>query len=96
MPETTLQLAEPADEADWRALVEQGLKGAAWSRLDGKTADGIALEPLYREPDIHTATDISGMPGAAPFVRGAARGAGVRRPRPDGFGLRAEGPRAIS
>jgi len=74
MPETTLQLGEAADEADWRALVEQGLKGAAWSRLVGKTADGIALEPLYREPDIHTATDISGMPGAAPFVRGAASG----------------------
>lgn len=74
MSETTLQLGEAADEADWRALVEQGLKGAAWSRLVGKTADGIPLEPLYREPDIHTATDISGMPGAAPFVRGAAQG----------------------
>ena len=74
MSETTLQLGETADEADWRALVEQGLKGAPWSRLVGKTADGIPLEPLYREPDIHTATDISGMPGAAPFVRGAARG----------------------
>jgi hypothetical protein len=33
MSETTLQLGEAADEADWRALVEQGLKGAAWSRL---------------------------------------------------------------
>ncbi|MEZ5972513.1 MAG: methylmalonyl-CoA mutase family protein [Hyphomonadaceae bacterium] len=73
MSETTLQLGETADEADWRALVERGLKGAAWSRLVGKTADGIPLEPLYREPDIHTATDISGMPGAAPFVRGASK-----------------------
>jgi|CXWL01.1.fsa_nt_gi methylmalonyl-CoA mutase len=73
MSESTLQLGEAADEADWRALVEQGLKGASWERLVGKTADGIPLEPLYREPDIHTATDISGMPGAAPFVRGAAR-----------------------
>lgn len=73
MSETTLQLGEAADEADWRALVEQGLKGASWERLVGKTADGIALEPLYREPDIHTATDISGMPGAAPFVRGGAK-----------------------
>lgn len=71
----TLQLGEPADEADWRALVEQGLKGAPWSRLVGKTADGIALEPLYREPNIHTAEDVSGMPGAAPFVRGAGAGA---------------------
>ncbi|MCA8886868.1 MAG: methylmalonyl-CoA mutase, partial [Hyphomonadaceae bacterium] len=73
MSETTLQLGETADEADWRALVERGLKGAAWSRLVGKTADGIPLEPLYREPDIHTATDISGMPGAAPFVRGSGK-----------------------
>lgn len=71
----TLQLGEPADEADWRALVEQGLKGAAWSRLVGKTADGIPLEPLYREPNMHTAEDVSGMPGAAPFVRGARVGA---------------------
>ena len=79
MSETTLQLGETADEADWRALVEQGLKGAPWSRLVAKTSDGIPLEPLYREPDIHTATDISGMPGAAPFVRGAARGGWLMR-----------------
>src|SRR5690606_8702173 len=73
MSETTRQLGEAAHEADWRALVEQGLKGASWERLVGKTADGIPLEPLYRESDIHTATDISGMPGAAPFVRGAGK-----------------------
>jgi len=72
-------LGEPADEADWRALVEQGLKGAQWARLAGKTADGIAIEPLYREPNIHTATDIWGMPGAAPFVRGARAGAWLIR-----------------
>jgi len=79
MTETTLHLGEPADEADWRALVEQGLKGAAWERLVGKTGDGIAIAPLYREPDIHTASDISGMPGAAPFVRGARQGAWLIR-----------------
>jgi methylmalonyl-CoA mutase len=73
MADESLHLGEDADEADWRALVEQGLKGAAWERLVGKTADGIAIEPLYREPDMHTAEDVSGMPGAAPFVRGAAR-----------------------
>lgn len=71
----TLHLGEPADEADWRALVEQGLKGAPWSRLVDKTADGIPLGPLYREPNMHTAEDVSGMPGAAPFVRGAGAGA---------------------
>jgi len=73
MSDTTLQLGEAADQADWRALVEQGLKSASWDRLVGKTADGIALEPLYREPDSNTATDLSGMPGAAPFVRGAGK-----------------------
>ena len=74
MSEPSLQLGEPADEADWRALVEQGLKGAQWQRLVGRTADGVDIAPLYREPDLHTATDISGMPGAAPFIRGARRG----------------------
>lgn len=74
MADKTLPLGEPADEADWRALVEQGLKGAQWERLVGHTADGIPIQPLYREPDFHTATDVSGMPGAAPFVRGAREG----------------------
>jgi methylmalonyl-CoA mutase len=69
---TSLQLGEGADEADWRALVEQGLKGAPWSRLVGKTGDGIEIAPLYREPDCHTAENASGFPGAAPFVRGRA------------------------
>jgi methylmalonyl-CoA mutase len=69
-----LHLGEPADEADWRALVEQGLRGAQWARLVGKTADGVPIQPLYREPDIRTAEDISGSPGAAPFIRGARQG----------------------
>ncbi|HEX8900226.1 methylmalonyl-CoA mutase family protein [Vitreimonas sp.] len=74
-----LHLGEPADEAAWRALVEQGLKGAKWDRLVGKTSDGIALEPLYRETDVATARDASGFPGAAPFVRGARQGAWLIR-----------------
>lgn len=65
-------LGEPANEADWRAQVDKGLKGAGWDKLTGKTSDGIELKPLYREPDIATATDVSGAPGAAPFIRGAA------------------------
>jgi methylmalonyl-CoA mutase len=68
-------LGEPADEADWRALVEQGLKGARWERLVGQAGDGIAIQPLYREPDLHTAADVSGFPGAAPYIRGERVGA---------------------
>ncbi|MGE0828162.1 MAG: methylmalonyl-CoA mutase family protein [Hyphomonadaceae bacterium] len=62
----------PPDEAAWRKLAEKSLKGAPWERLVGKTADGAALKPLYREADFATANDPSGFPGGAPFVRGAA------------------------
>lgn len=79
MTKTTLQLGEPADESSWRALVERGLKGAQWARLVGASGDGIPIQPLYREPDIHTADDVSGFPGAAPFVRGARDGAWLIR-----------------
>ncbi len=37
----------PADEAAWRALVEEALKGAPFASLRSKTNDGIAIEPLY-------------------------------------------------
>src|SRR5680860_1341563 len=37
----------PADEAAWRALVEEALKGAPFASLKSKTNDGIAIEPLY-------------------------------------------------
>ncbi len=55
-----------ADEAAWLALVEKTLKGAPFERLVGKTADGIEIQPLYRAP-----SPKSGVPGAAPYWRGA-------------------------
>ncbi len=65
------------DETRWRALAEAALKGAPWDRLVARTADGVPVQPLYRETDIATAGDPSGAPGQAPFVRGghAARDA---------------------
>ncbi|HXG79566.1 MAG TPA: methylmalonyl-CoA mutase subunit beta [Methyloceanibacter sp.] len=36
-----------ADEAAWRALVEEALKGAPFSTLRSRTYDGIDIEPLY-------------------------------------------------
>jgi methylmalonyl-CoA mutase len=72
--ETALNLStgEGADESAWRAQVEKGLKGASWDKLTSNTGDGISLSALYRETEVATATDVSGLPGAAPFVRGAA------------------------
>ena len=58
-----------SDETTWRKLVDKVLKGAAADSLTRTTADEIQIRPLY------TATDASpgaGMPGAAPFVRGAS------------------------
>ena len=37
----------PADEAAWKALVEEALKGAPFASLRSKTYDGIDIEPLY-------------------------------------------------
>ncbi|MEX2166171.1 MAG: methylmalonyl-CoA mutase subunit beta [Methyloceanibacter sp.] len=37
----------PAAEAEWKALVEQALKGAPWASLTSRSHDGIAIEPLY-------------------------------------------------
>jgi methylmalonyl-CoA mutase len=53
-----------ADEAAWRALVDEALKGASFTTLKSKTYDGIDIEPLYaRAPE---ATHIAGRgPGAA-------------------------------
>jgi len=36
-----------ATHADWRKLVDAVLKGAPFSRLESKTADGLGIEPLY-------------------------------------------------
>lgn len=37
----------PADEAAWKALVEEALKGAPFASLGSKTYDGIGIAPLY-------------------------------------------------
>jgi methylmalonyl-CoA mutase len=71
---TGLKLGEPGDEKAWRRLVEAGLKGAPWEKLVREIASGIAIEPLYREADFPTAQDVSGFPGAAPFIRGVRTG----------------------
>jgi methylmalonyl-CoA mutase len=54
----------PADEAAWKALVEEALKGARFASLRSRSYDGIAIEPLYQR-----ARD------ASPIATGRAPGA---------------------
>lgn len=54
------------DLTAWRALVDKELAGAPFDRLVQRTAEGVAIEPLYTERP-----DDPPPPGAAPFVRGA-------------------------
>lgn len=58
----------PSNEAQWRALAEKALEGAPLSKLITKTEHGVPVQPLYRSTD--WAADASGLPGAAPFIRG--------------------------
>ena len=37
----------PATFEDWRKLVDGVLKGAPFERLQGKTYDGLRIEPIY-------------------------------------------------
>jgi methylmalonyl-CoA mutase len=53
--------------ADWRAQVEKELAGVAFDKaLVHTTPEGLAIQPLYTETSVD-----SGLPGAAPFTRGA-------------------------
>ena len=64
-------------EAEWRALVDKALKGADFERrLVSRTADGLAIRPLYRRRD---ADGIDWpLPGDPPLTRGASP-AGTRQ-----------------
>ena len=56
----------PADEAAWKALVEEALKGAPFATLRSKTYDGIAIEPLYKRAQ--DASRIEGRPAGLPWA----------------------------
>ncbi|MGA0599478.1 methylmalonyl-CoA mutase family protein [Caulobacter sp. KR2-114] len=54
MDDTVIPLAadfEPARREDWLKLVEKTIKGAPLESLTSRTADGLAVQPLYRAED---------------------------------------------
>lgn len=74
MSDNSLSLSggfEDATEAQWLAEVEKALKGGGIERITRQSDDGIAIRPLYRESDFPSASDPLGMPGKAPYLRGA-------------------------
>ena len=56
----------PADEAAWKALVEEALKGAPISALTSRSYDGIAIDPLY--PRAEDAQVIAGRTAGTPWA----------------------------
>ena len=55
----------PADEAAWKDLVAEALKGAPFASLRSESYDGIAIEPLY--PRAQGAERIAGRAAATPW-----------------------------
>ncbi len=62
----------PGDAAAWEAAVATALRGKPFDTLRTQIEDGLVLEPLYTEATAPTADDPAGVPGAAPFTRGAS------------------------
>ena len=65
-----------ADEAAWKALVEEALKGAPFAGLRSESYDGIVIDPLYQRAQ--NATRVEGRPARLPLP---TPGQGVGQPR---------------
>ena len=78
--DTSPLLASPgfADvcEDDWEAAAERALRGAPLSSLRTALLGGIETAPLYSPRRLSTEGDPAGLPGIAPFARGAAATSG--------------------
>ena len=61
----------PVTKSEWVAKVEADLKGAPFDGLRSEAPGGPVLEPLYSAEDAEGA-GATGVPGAFPFIRGAA------------------------
>lgn len=69
-PSPTSETFPSVSNEDWMQAVEKVLKGKSFETLVTKDIGGLKREPLYTEETSATATDPSGLPGFAPFIRG--------------------------
>ncbi len=58
-------------EADWLSAVDKVLRGKSFDNLITSDIDGITRHPLYTDASHATNDATSGLPGIAPFIRGA-------------------------
>ncbi len=65
-------------ESDWEAAAEGALRGEPLSSLHTTLLDGVETSPLYTAHRHGTEADPSGLPGSAPFTRGAAAASGAQ------------------
>lgn len=56
---------------DWEDLVRRSLRGDSPDTLVGRTPDGLDIQPLYTAAPGPAGGDAAGLPGRAPFTRGA-------------------------
>ncbi|KPF98192.1 methylmalonyl-CoA mutase [Rhodopseudomonas sp. AAP120] len=56
----------PADQDQWRKLVDGVLKGAPFEKLVSKTHDGVTIQPIY--PRAKGAAPVAGRAPAAPWA----------------------------
>ncbi|MCA9552716.1 MAG: hypothetical protein KC933_21965, partial [Myxococcales bacterium] len=69
------------DASDWARVAEAALKGKPLAKLTRRTYDDLPVAPLYTAAD---AGADPGLPGQAPFTRGARAAA----PHPGGWAIR--------
>ena len=65
-------------ESDWEAAAEGALRGKPLSSLRTTLLDGVETAPLYTAHRHGTEADPSGLPGEAPFTRGAGAASGAQ------------------
>ena len=59
--------------ADWEKLATKELGAAPLADITWQTPEGIAVKPAYGPQDIAKLDFLDGMPGVAPYLRGAHR-----------------------
>ena len=68
---------ETVSRQEWEAAASVALRGKPLTSLDSVTLDGVTRSPLYTHERHSTDADQAGLPGAAPFTRGASAAGSV-------------------